>query len=651
MNPEAGATAAPAVPEAAESAPAAVPMSLRARLRLAVGLLMSAMVVVLSGLYMHGYLQAVFVRTDETATSLADQVQAGLRETLQRKAMEARPMPVTPGMARQFFQDTVAGDPAIQIYLLRWMEHWKLVEEIFITGESGRVLASTAPHLVTPGRPAHSLADWKGRSVIANMRQVYLRRQDTELRRPIAIVGESSPVLNIHVVISSVILWDDLRQGLWGVAEVCAACLVLSLILSLVLPNFVLSPLERLNQSLDRMTTGGFAAAPGQAHETTEFAAVYSKLNTIEREFQGARANATRLRGDVEQLLDRLEQAVLLFDSSGRLSIASAQVQRLLDRDPAELTGCSVDQVFPASTEIGAVVGPAVRNGAAVDGRIVWMMAGNREYSVLVNVEPLAGARGETGHRSMVTLRDADTRGEIAAQLDLANRLAALGQLTHGVAHEIKNPLNAIRLHVEILRSHLDGDAPEVDIIAREISRLDRVVKTFLNFNRPVEPHLAPIDLNELARDVARLVTPDAEWRNIRVVERMEGTPAMLNGDRDLLKQAFLNVVTNAVEAMTMGGELRIEIQRAGGRVEMLVSDTGPGIPNEIRGRIFDLYFSTKQHGSGIGLPMTFRFVQLHDGRIDFTSEAGRGTTFRFSFPEAASRTMADPEPARTRRG
>ncbi len=613
-------------------------MSLKARLRLAVALLMSAMVVILSGLYVRGFLDAAFQRTHETAEALGNQLRASILESLQAGAKQAKSPPATPAEAKQFWRRSAANDPAIAMSLARAMRHWKLVSEVFITDDSGWIIASSAPRRTGLHEEATlSLAEWNKRSLLANLRQVYIDHRDTEVRRAIAIAGESTPVLDIHVVVSSLFLRDELRSGVRGVLGVCAACLVASLILALVLPSFILSPLERLSQSLDRMTTGEFSGNPATTRESPEFAHVFTKLNTLGQQFQGARANADELRRNVEQLLERLEEAVLLFDGNGRVTMAGTAVRRLLDQDPAELVGCTPGQVFTPEGGIGELIDKASVTGVPVRNHPCLIRSGDREFTILIDVQPVL--RAQTGARlgTLVTLRDAETRGEVAAQLDLAHRLSALSQLTHGLAHEIKNPLNAITLHLEMLRSRLEEDLPELDVIRREISRLDRVVKTFLDFNRPVLPDLRPIDLNQVASEVARLLNPEAESRKITVNLQLAERPAMLNGDLDLLQQAVLNVAVNAMEAMKSGGALGIETRRGGGRSEILISDTGPGIPEEVQGKIFDLYFSTKQHGSGIGLAMTFRFVQLLDGKVEFSSKAGSGTTFRFSFPEAAS--------------
>lgn len=226
----------------------------------------------------------------------------------------------------------------------------------------------------------------------------------------------------------------------------------------------------------------------------------------------------------------------------------------------------------------------------------------------------------------------------LASQLDVATRLAAISRITGGVAHEIKNPLNAIALRLELLRARLGNPDPalasEIDVLSKEVLRLDRVVKTFLDFSRPVDVHLQDLDLGALACEVTEFITPQARAANITVDFSAPAEPSQMRGDPDLLKQAVLNLMTNAMEAMSeKGGRLGVHLEQGGDKLILEVSDTGRGIPPELRNKVFQLYFTTKPGGSGIGLAMTYRAVQLHNGTISFTSEADSGTTFRLEFP------------------
>jgi signal transduction histidine kinase len=242
------------------------------------------------------------------------------------------------------------------------------------------------------------------------------------------------------------------------------------------------------------------------------------------------------------------------------------------------------------------------------------------------------------GSGVLVRLRDPEAQRKLGRQLQTADRLAALSRVSSGVAHEVKNPLNAILLHVEVARAKLSrGDTEigqQMEIVSREILRLDRVVKTFLDFTRPVELHLKNVSTRDLLAEVADLARPQAESSNIQMqVEQEED--AEVRVDHDLIQQALLNLVVNAIEVMPQGGELSLESANNEDTAEIRISDTGPGIAPELRDKIFRLYFTTKKEGSGIGLAMAFRIVQLHDGTIDFTSEPGKGTTFSIRLPIA----------------
>ena len=204
---------------------------------------------------------------------------------------------------------------------------------------------------------------------------------------------------------------------------------------------------------------------------------------------------------------------------------------------------------------------------------------------VLLSVDMLETLPGgaSTGSGLLVRLRDPEAQRKIGRELQTADRLAAISRVSGGVAHEVKNPLNAILLHVEVAKAKLargDTDVePQMEIISREILRLDRVVKTFLDFTRPVELNLATVPLQELMGEIVELARPQADAAKIRVNVDQEAEGVEVRVDRDLLKQAVLNVVVNAIEAMPEGGELRFEALAGEDTAEIRISDTGAGHP------------------------------------------------------------------------
>lgn len=308
------------------------------------------------------------------------------------------------------------------------------------------------------------------------------------------------------------------------------------------------------------------------------------------------------------------------------LLVTLALTQRMLR--PISRIETTIDRIAQGNYQGGESGGSGAKEFQAVESKL--KLLGQQISAVL----PPAAARKP--HRL-----DAAMEG-IAKQLDVATRLAAISRLTSGVAHEIKNPLNAIQLRLELLKARLGESDPELDaeldLLSREVLRLNRVVKTFLDFSRPVNVHFEDVDLAKLARDLVDFVKPQAGAANIAVDCSVPEGPCSISGDPDLLRQAVLNLITNAIEAMADqgGGRLCLSVEAAADKWVLKVSDTGPGIPEEMRDKVFQLYFTNKPSGSGIGLAMTYRAAQLHNGSVGFESEGGKGTTFRMEFPAAA---------------
>lgn len=230
------------------------------------------------------------------------------------------------------------------------------------------------------------------------------------------------------------------------------------------------------------------------------------------------------------------------------------------------------------------------------------------------------------------------------ARRDASQMRSAMSSIARGVAHEFKNPLNAIALRLELLRERVAEEAPEaesdIDVLSQEVARLDRVVNTFLDLSRPVTLERTALQAGVLASEVVELVQPEAEQRGIATEVVQSQDPVVVWADEGLLRQALLNVVKNALEAMTSGGRLRVTVAHRGAEGEIAVSDTGPGIAPEIRERIFDPYFTTKERGSGIGLALTMRALHLHGGAVEVESEPGRGSTFRLHLPAEQSAAL-----------
>ena len=350
---------------------------------------------------------------------------------------------------------------------------------------------------------------------------------------------------------------------------------------------------------------------------------------------RGEKAAFVALKENLDQLFSNLADGLLLFDKQDRLVLATPAVVRFLERqtDPAAHSG--VAAVFADNGPLEKLVREAFEKRKSLTWEMVESKPGAEIPRVAVSVQFVEAEGERVG--SLVTLRDASTRARLEDQLDITAKLAALGRVTSGMAHEVKNPLNAMVLQLELLKSKLPDQGeqvkPQLEILGTEIRRLDRVVKTFLDFNRPVELRPTEIDIEALVRDVLTLAEPQAIENKVRLrFEPQDGLPR-LRLDRDLMKQALLNLVLNGCQAMPAGGELSVVPRAFPNRLELEIADQGVGIPQEARSKIFSLYFTTRPEGSGVGLAVVYRIIQLHNGSIEFTSEVNRGTTFRISLP------------------
>jgi signal transduction histidine kinase len=596
-------------------------MSLKARVRTAIVLLVTGVVFVLSALNLHNTAEGVFNGAEERADTAARQVTRVVLHRVQERTADLDRPPADIEESKRVWADILRQDRLIPTLLNESIANTRSIVEITIYDSEDRALTSSNTSRIGAARlPLPDFIQWNRQSSLAKLWDVYRNYRDYRLEVPLGAGGAT--MFTVSVVISPVLLKDAIAPQVRNVIGLSLLSLGLSGMLAVAFSHVMLRPLARISAAIDRISSGAETAPePKEAQEVRE---VQSKLSILGQKVAGAREDAVQLRSNVQQLFERLEQAVLLFDGSGRLTMAGKPAERFLAASAEELTGRKLEDVFPATTDLGAAVQSAVELAEPLSNRVI--------DGVQIDVEPLPRRSG-----TLVVLRDAESREKIVSQLDLATRLEGINRLTSGVAHEIKNPLNAMTLHLEVLKVKLANeglDIAEVEVIGREIERLDRVVKTFLNFTRPVRLNIAPIDLQAMLAEISTLVEPGAARKGIRVRVSVP-EKATVMADPDLLKQALLNIVVNGIEAMSEPGELDMKAERAAADWKLTFRDQGPGIPAAIREKIFNLYFSTKDSGSGIGLAMTAQVVQLHGGAIAVDSEPGKGATFTVRLPAA----------------
>ncbi len=615
-------------------------MSLRTRLLVLISGTVSIVVIVLSLLQLNSLVDTLLTHASERSAATAQLVKTQVVLRTENLAAKLQTSSGSLGDIKLGWRRGLENDIAFSALLAATLAQTRSIVEISVADEMRLVVASSNPGRV--GKLLESkltLESLQKLGLFDRLSVILGGRQDYEHRVALGVAGNQQPVFVIQVLVSSVLLreavWPDVRRA----ALLSLTALLISLAVALTSAHIALRPLRRISQAIDRITSGQATAADErEASSTREFRVVEQKLQLLGAQYKDTRETAAQLRGSVERLMGQIEEAILLFDGNGRILISTQPTERLLGIPREEIMKRRLADLFPPGTPAGDAIAQAVLSRQPLTNVSVEWPRNGALATVLLRLEPLPDG-------VLLRLHDPEGLRAVEAQLSLSSRLTAINRLTGGVAHAIKNPLNSIALRLELLRSRVLPEVPdakgEIEIIAQEIARLDKVVRTFLDFTRPVELKSAEFDLNDTVTGVLNLIRPEAERAGVKVEAELAPSPALVCGDRELLRQAIVNIVRNALDVMPNGGELKASIERSNGDVVLAVSDTGPGIPAENRDKVFDLYFSTKEKGSGIGLAMTYRAVQLHGGSIDVDSAAEGGATFRLRLPAALEGTLA----------
>jgi PAS domain S-box-containing protein len=618
-------------------------LRLRTKLTLVMTGLVLLVVAAVSGVYFAQLLQQVLDQSERRAAEIASNTFALVSVALQEaKAQGWRPESNAPEDIRDYVAYALGASQGLQAQLQAAIAS-PGIYEISITDHDGRVLASA---------PDKSLVNKFAlrRPPLTQLTQRGILHQVKVLAGPSSVYEHQfqfnygdEPFGEVRVEVSTGLL---LNKEILPIVRQLGAIVVLALVLSTVLAAVVsgaaLAPLARISAQLDRISAGQYdAPAPevrGFAGSGDELGQVSRKITQVGQQLRGVHEIFSTMRENMNSVMAGLEDGLLLFTRDARAVMVSPAAEKFLGAPAGQFLGRRVTEIFPA--------GHPLRNALHLEGDELQEVAAEidlktteGEKRVSVTVQGIQ----EDGERmgALLTLRDLDSIESINTQLQVSERLAALGRITAGVAHEVKNPLNSMRLWLENLKESLPPDSDSsakqaVQVLDKEIDRLDAVVKRFLDFTRPMDVRLEPTQLAELLREVLEIAQPQMQKANIQVAQLLPIDVPEVYVDRALLKQAVLNLVLNAGESMPSGGQLRLMLSRRGEMAEISVGDTGKGIPPENRQKIFQLFFTTRPGGSGIGLASTFRIVQLLNGSIDFTTEVGKGTTFRIELPLAA---------------
>jgi signal transduction histidine kinase len=637
-------------------------MRLKTKLVLAITGLVFAVVAVFSWIWLSQLLQQHIEQSFALTDDLAHQVSLKVNRALDSGLSMRRFDPRDQVAVRAAVADTLRENTDLNDQLNSIVEYSPTVLDIAVADQNGRALIA-APDAaqndqLLPKRP--DFAQLQRTSVSSMIRTLYIVFGRPQVYNvSLALDLNDQPFLTIRIGIRTTFLSNAFHPWLMESLRAIGLAMIISMVVAAFLANLALQPIEQISRRLDTLaaqealaesdTTGALSPPepPGESpgplavfdpllgRGDDAVAQVSGKIERLGKRIRNVEEVFSALRENLDQILSNLQDGMMLFTRESRAVLVSSSVERFLNISRDRIFGAEVREIFDRSTRLGRTVRDAFEGGMSIVQEEVTTETGRR---IEVSLDFIHDAQSNDRHSlgALLTLHDLESVREIESELEVSRRMAAIGRLTAGVGHEVKNPINAIVVHIELLRNKVqagDDALRHLDVIQSEIHRLDRVVQTLVDFSRPVELQLKDQDLRDIVSSVLMLASAELETRGITVHSRVPSHGVFCRVDSDLVRQALLNIVLNGAQAMADGGALEVTLSDGARWASIQVRDHGTGIPDEIRSRIFDLYFTTKKEGSGIGLAMTYRIVQMHHGQIDVESKPGSGTTFVLRLP------------------
>jgi PAS domain S-box-containing protein len=624
-------------------------LRLRTKITLTSALLFLATAGVISTLYVARLARIAIDSAATDATHAARQVLGQAQRALEDAGASGRaPASSSAQDVRDYLQLVLEESRGVSSEMDTVLAQYPAIYEVTIADGGGTALISSDPGLInralTPRMPFYVLTR---ENVFTQLRVIFGKSQFYQVQVPFVLRSSAgqAPYGEVRVTMEIGLLRAQVTPGLRSAGLLALGAVLFSTLLVGFISRLMLAPLDAINLQLDSYSAGKFDAALARAAPAAsgdELTQVQTKITRLGEQLRGVREIFSTLRQNLTQVMAGLDDGLILFTHEGRAVLVSPAVQKFLGAPADQVLGRTALEVFPPGHPLRRVLTFSGDRLQPIEGAEMTLAgaagdAGPRHVGITVHAVPDSGSPSPENWGALVTLRDLESRERIGTELETSERLSALTRITAGVAHEVKNPLNSMRLWLENLKESLppenDASAQAVRVLDNEIDRLDRVVKRFLDFTRPVEMHVDDLQLAPILSQVAEVARPQIERAKVKLDLRLADGVPPVRGDAELLRQAVLNLVLNAVEAMPDGGKLTISLEARGDAALILVGDTGRGIPPEQRSRVFQLFFTTRKGGSGLGLATTFRIVQLHNGSIDFVSEAGKGTAFRIELP------------------
>lgn len=560
----------------------------------------------------------------KTAFLLADQIKLVVTTVLERDLSE---FPFT-------------GDEKFQRFLEAYKKGSELIRNIQIIDKEYTIRFSGDPTLIGEKYVGSSLREaleaaqpvvleesWTKDTVVYDVWMPLLQKENPQ--GFIRIILHSPEVRKIHGSA------QDRFMVLYGV--------VLSLVLLtiVVMSKQLRKPIDWLAESLSLMAEGNFKSLRPYRRKD-EFTPLFESLEKVSRVIQSAQegwhAGESRLLG-TEQLL---EEGVVILDPLMRIRFANPAAAMLLGGGSDRLLVQDWDTILANNPVLREQIEEILHKGTLLQERDLDLAFGERWIDLRLHGYPVSLDDGRVS-AAIILLRDAAQAHMLERDLVYASRFRAITELYTGITHDIKVPLHAVIMNLEMLRKVVEAEgrgaeekkaARYVDSIAHEIRRLETIIRAFLDYASPLKNRVELVDLRLTVIECLAMLESEASRKGIILRRDLPDEPLWVFGDDGKLKQALLNLAVNAFDAMPSGGTLTLRGVQHDGECLLEVSDTGQGIKDSEQAKIFRFHYSTKDSGSGVGLSIVKMITEYHGGRVEFESIEGKGSVFTLRFPK-----------------
>jgi two-component system sensor histidine kinase HydH len=363
------------------------------------------------------------------------------------------------------------------------------------------------------------------------------------------------------------------------------------------------------------------------------FAGVVSLF--LAQAYRSAKTSLTRIKAFSDNVVENMPIGLLAIDTDGRIVSFNQTAEWVLQVTAREVLGKRADEVLPQQLE--CLTGELESEEEVVEKEIECPLQEGKWIPMDVSVSRLEDDYGTPlGH--IVLFRDLTEIQELKREVERSQRLASLGRLAAGIAHEIRNPLSSIKGFATYFRERykeVPEDQKTAEIMVQEVERLNRVIGQLLEFARPMSVRKKPTSIQTVIQHSLKMIERDAQAKNINIRTHLSPDIQEVSIDPDRINQVFLNLYLNGIEAMEDGGTLSVDLYPEEGakQIKISVSDTGTGINKEDLVHIFDPYFTTKQSGTGLGLAIVHKIIESHKGEVKVESEPEKGTTVTIILP------------------